>query len=160
MNATLESLYFLRRRLADQHEQCACTCEHVAAGLAIALDIVGEEIANQQAWETIDQMSPEQVDDYLEEHGVVVDTEAALKRVASLITPRRYADSPWQPIATAPRDGSYIVIAGPSGYGSTPLRIEVARYVSGYIQPWRNHANDAFEDGGEAPTLWMPLPPA
>lgn len=171
MNAALESLHVLRRRLVEQRDQCACTCEHVAAGLSIALDEIDYEIATQQSWETIDQMSPEELDADLRSKGY--DTDAFVQRCqakvaewAALMGPDEApvpAPSPlapvWQPIATAPRDGSYIVIAGPSGYGSTPLRIEVGRYVEGYISPWRNHANDAFEDGGQAPTLWMPLPP-
>lgn len=70
-----------------------------------------------------------------------------------------------QPIATAPRDGTYILLAGPSGYVGTPLRFEAGRFSSYYANPgerygWRNHANDAFTDGGEAPTHWCPLPAA
>ena len=66
----------------------------------------------------------------------------------------------WQPISTAPRDGTYILLAGSSGYGTTPLRVAVCRYASTFrpLNPWVNHANDAFSDGGEAPTHWMPLP--
>lgn len=66
----------------------------------------------------------------------------------------------WQPIETAPKDGTYILLAGPSGYTTTPLRVEVCCYDAEYRprQPWVNHANDSFMDGGAAPTLWMPLP--
>ena len=65
-----------------------------------------------------------------------------------------------QPIATAPRDGTYVLLFGPSGYTTTPLRCEVCRYDAEYRprQPWVNHSNDSFLDGGEAPTHWMPLP--
>ena len=65
-----------------------------------------------------------------------------------------------QSIATAPRDGTYVLLFGPSGYTTTPLRCEVCRYDAEYRprQPWVNHSNDSFLDGGEAPTHWMPLP--
>lgn len=66
----------------------------------------------------------------------------------------------WQPIATAPRDGTFILVAGDSGYTTTPLRVEVCRWYPAYqpLNPWQNHSNDAFTDGGPEPTLWMPLP--
>ena len=66
----------------------------------------------------------------------------------------------WQPIETAPRDGTYILLAGDSGYTTTPLRVEVCRYDADYHpwQPWVNHANDSFMDGGGEPTCWLPLP--
>lgn len=65
-----------------------------------------------------------------------------------------------QPIETAPKDGTYILLFGPSGYTTTPLRCQVCRYYPEYrpLQPWVNHANDSFLDGGSAPTHWMPLP--
>lgn len=63
-----------------------------------------------------------------------------------------------QPIETAPRDGTFVLVAGPSGYIDTPLRFAACRYAPGYADPWRDHAGDGFEDGGPAPTHWMPLP--
>lgn len=69
--------------------------------------------------------------------------------------------SEWLPIETAPKDGRYIIVASDSGYTTTPLRAEVCRYDSEYkpLQPWVNHANDSFLDGGsEPPIYWMPLP--
>lgn len=65
-----------------------------------------------------------------------------------------------QPIETAPKDGSYILLFGPSGYIGTPLRCEVCRHNAKLRprQPWVNHAGDSFTDGGEAPTHWAPLP--
>ncbi len=76
---------------------------------------------------------------------------------------RRVAHAPnagWLPIDTAPRDGTWILLAGPSGYGSTPLRVEVCRYDPDYrpLNPWQTHSNDAFTDGGPEPTHWLPLP--
>lgn len=66
----------------------------------------------------------------------------------------------WQPIETAPKDGTYILLAGPSGYINTPLRVEVCKYDAEHRphRLWVNHASDSFLDGGEAPTHWMPLP--
>lgn len=65
----------------------------------------------------------------------------------------------WRPIATAPRDGTYIIVAGPSGYTTTPLRAEICRQCPDYkAGRWITHSNDDFTDGGEVPTLWMPLP--
>lgn len=67
----------------------------------------------------------------------------------------------WQPIETAPRDGTYIILAGPSGYVTTPLRCEVCKFDFEFRprQPWINHAGDSFLDGGGPPTCWMALPP-
>jgi hypothetical protein len=66
----------------------------------------------------------------------------------------------WRPIETAPRDGTFILLAGPSGYVTTPLRVEVGRYLPRHrpLNPWQNHANDSFTDGGPLPTHWLPLP--
>lgn len=66
--------------------------------------------------------------------------------------------SEWQPIESAPKDGTFILLAGPSGYRSTPLRVEVCRWVPQYRHGWQNHAFDSFGDGGHGPTHWMPLP--
>ncbi len=63
-----------------------------------------------------------------------------------------------QPIATAPRDGTWILLFGPSGYIGTPLRAEVGRWAGRGREGWRTHANDWFTDGGAEPTHWMPLP--
>lgn len=68
--------------------------------------------------------------------------------------------SKWQPIETAPKDGTYILLAGLSGYTTTPLRASVGHFDPDYrpLNPWQDHANNAFTDGGSLPTLWMPLP--
>lgn len=65
-----------------------------------------------------------------------------------------------QPIETAPKNGRYILLFGPSGFSTTPLRCEVGRWAPEYRphRPWVTHSDDAFTDGGEAPTHWMELP--
>ncbi len=86
--------------------------------------------------------------------GGLMDITAELNRLKAL-TPEG-----WLPIDTAPKDGTWIIIAGPSGYTSTPLRAAIARYYPEYrpTDPWQTHSNDSFSDGGPAPTLWMHLP--
>jgi len=65
-----------------------------------------------------------------------------------------------RPISTAPKDGTYVLVAGGSGYTTTPLRFAACRYDPEYrlIDPWVDHANDRFTDGGEEPKYWMLLP--
>jgi hypothetical protein len=68
----------------------------------------------------------------------------------------------WQPIETAPRDGTYILLAGDSGYTTTPLRVAVGRWDAEYRprNPWVTYDGSAFTDSGEPATYWMPLPPS
>jgi hypothetical protein len=65
-----------------------------------------------------------------------------------------------RPISEAPRDGTYIILLAPSGYGTTPWRAEIGHYDAVYRphNPWQNHSNDPFTDGGEEPTHFLPLP--
>lgn len=65
-----------------------------------------------------------------------------------------------KPIETAPKDGTWILLFGPSGYKTTPLRCEVGRWYpeARPHNPWQTHSNDAFNDGGDEPTHWMELP--
>ena len=64
------------------------------------------------------------------------------------------------PIETAPKDGTYILLFGDSGYITTPLRCSVGHWDYDYrpLDPWRKHDNSSFEDDGEPPIFWMPLP--
>jgi len=64
------------------------------------------------------------------------------------------------PIETAPKDGTWILLFGPSGYTTTPLRCEICRWNPEYkpLDRWENHSNDAFADGGDDPTHWCPIP--
>ena len=67
--------------------------------------------------------------------------------------------SGWLPIYSAPRDGRYVLLAGPSGYTTVPIRVEVCRYDETYrpLYPWVNHANNSFLDGGSPAIYWRPL---
>lgn len=64
-----------------------------------------------------------------------------------------------QPISTAPKDGTFIIVFGPSGYTSVPIRCEVCRWEGERRSAnWRTYGGDAFTDSGEEPTHWMPIP--
>lgn len=67
------------------------------------------------------------------------------------------ASADLRPISSAPRDGRYILLAGPSGYTGTPLRFEAGRWEESR-DAWVNHSNDRFTDGGADATHWMTLP--
>jgi hypothetical protein len=63
----------------------------------------------------------------------------------------------WFPIAIAPKDGSYLIVAGPSGYVTTDLRAGICKWDADK-EDWLLHNNDRFTDGGEPATQWLPLP--
>ena len=64
-----------------------------------------------------------------------------------------------RPIDTCPKDGSWFLAIGPSGYTTTSYRVEVCRWYPEYrpLNPIQMHSNDAFTDGGEPATHWAPL---
>jgi len=69
----------------------------------------------------------------------------------------------WQPIKTAPKDGTFVLAAARSGYTSTPLRVAVCTWETGGVHGplaagWRTHANDWFTGIGIDADYWMPLP--
>lgn len=67
----------------------------------------------------------------------------------------------WQPIAAAPKDGTYILLLGDSGYTTTPYRVAVGCWIEGYRNSWLTHSNDHFTGGGSPPTHWAPwVPPS
>lgn len=73
----------------------------------------------------------------------------------------RISNCCWQPLETAPKDGTYVILAGPTGLSTTPLRAEICRYDPTFWQlpcKWVNHQHDGFVKGGSEPTLWMPIP--
>lgn len=59
---------------------------------------------------------------------------------------------------TVPKDGTYILLIGDSGYTTTPYRVEVCRYDAEYrpLQPWITYSNDSFLDSGDEPIGWLP----
>lgn len=64
------------------------------------------------------------------------------------------------PMESAPKDGTYILLFGDSGYTSTNHRCEVCRYDAEYrpLAPWQTYSDDAFTDSGGEPVGWLPLP--
>lgn len=67
---------------------------------------------------------------------------------------------PMYPMDVVPKDGTYVILFGPSGYVGTPHRAAVCRWDPKFRprQPWVDYAGDSFLDGGEAPIGWWPLP--
>lgn len=66
----------------------------------------------------------------------------------------------WRPIETAPKDGSWILLRGESGYVRTPYRVAVGHWAVEYrpLSPWQTSERCSFGDDGAPPTHWMPLP--
>jgi hypothetical protein len=62
--------------------------------------------------------------------------------------------TPWRPIESAPKDGSWIVVG--ARLNGELWHVSSARYDGEYRKPWLNwDFDDPFYD---APTHWMPLP--
>lgn len=61
----------------------------------------------------------------------------------------------WQPISTAPKDGSDVLLF----WGDSDLDISVGRWIApkGFIEHWCKGGNWT---PGDDPTHWMPLPAA
>lgn len=85
----------------------------------------------------------------------VTDVHGDLTDIVLAAMPER-----WRSIDSAPKDGTFVLVAGDSGYVTTPLRVEVCKYDAEYrpLNPWVNHAGDAFTDGGAPAKYWMPFP--
>lgn len=65
------------------------------------------------------------------------------------------------PIETAPKDGTWILLFGPSGCVSYPLRCCVGHWDPDRKSSptWRTHNHDPFSYFSEtAPTHWCPIP--
>ena len=76
-------------------------------------------------------------------------------------------ETPWQPIDTAPRDGTWVLLAGGEcrdEEGDNDRRVVSGQWtddLNGRKRDW--HWQFAWYDGGyfgqyDAPTHWMPLP--
>lgn len=62
--------------------------------------------------------------------------------------------SEWQPIETAPMNGTWVMIYCPGGIG-----VAVAAYMTLDIDWWHiDNGKDEYPVRGPAPTHWMPLP--
>jgi hypothetical protein len=83
----------------------------------------------------------------LEEHFVEMLREVASRLGNGVLLDAR---SGWQPIETAPRDGTRVLIvrAQEMGGGSLGMRVGIGKWKSG---KWQG-------DCTQAPTHWMPLP--
>lgn len=68
----------------------------------------------------------------------------------------------WQPIETAPKDGTPILVFSPYADISEPTNIIVAKYGKHADETWwepcENLIRDAIGCVDPAPTHWMPLP--
>jgi hypothetical protein len=67
-----------------------------------------------------------------------------------------------QPIETAKKDGSWMMLFGPSGYRSTPpLRVHICQWQSAPTVPdggyWRTIDSQWFTADGPEATHWAPL---
>jgi Lar family restriction alleviation protein len=82
---------------------------------------------------------------------------ATLDKVAAVISWNRRA-SGWQPISTAPRDGTEVLLWFSGPETATPHGRKIGRW-SGRVHgfPWNCGASSFPAD---APTHWQPLPPA
>ena len=64
----------------------------------------------------------------------------------------------WQPIETAPKDHTTILLRGPSGYRSPrDFHIETG-YWHVAIGAWLSDSGDRITEGWPEPTYWQPLP--
>lgn len=65
----------------------------------------------------------------------------------------------WNDMKTAPRDGTWILLKGESGYIGRPYRVHVAQWNAEYRphNPWQTSEGCAFEDDGNPPIAWMPI---
>ena len=67
----------------------------------------------------------------------------------------------WLPISSAPRDGTYIILGGPSGYSTTPILAVVGHWDPEFRprNPWVCWDSSVFSDySGGDPCCWRPLP--
>lgn len=71
--------------------------------------------------------------------------------------------TPWQPIATAPKDGTRVDLWGRNLLRYDKAGLRIVNVAWGPVIDWFGHERDDWQHGwGESfePTHWMPLPPA
>lgn len=81
-------------------------------------------------------------------------------KVRALQQERDALKAGWLPIATAPKDGTCVLLRSKSGYVNRPYRCHVGRWAtSSYPSPrgwWEQ--GEGFHLDGDEPTHWMALP--
>jgi hypothetical protein len=65
---------------------------------------------------------------------------------------------PGNKLGPPPYDGKFYLVAGDSGYTTTPLRVHVARWYPESSRPWQTHSCDDYRDDGEPPIYYLPQP--
>jgi hypothetical protein len=73
---------------------------------------------------------------------------------------RRIDSLDLRPMASAPKDGTFIYLYGGSGYVTFPFRVVIGRWVKAYRDYWIDIEGDNFSDAGDArdPLFWSPIP--
>jgi hypothetical protein len=82
---------------------------------------------------------------------VSIRIRARCREAAALLEP---VGEPWQPIETAPKDGTSVLVAGRHNY------VGQARFVDRDWYEANNDPGDAWGGPLMPPSHWMPLPPA
>ncbi len=69
----------------------------------------------------------------------------------------------WQPIETAPKDGTKVIVFIPGSGAVCPAWWEVDKYAvrpRPYWTHWGEHVFGVRQVRNKPPTHWMPIPPA
>lgn len=110
----------------------------------------------------------DKVSNHLAFHQLPFDTWDLLDELRDVLAALLDADPPaetpqqWQPIESAPKNGTYLLLRGDSWYINRPYRVHVGRWVAdaGRDGGWWEQSEDAYLTlDGDRPTHWMPLPP-
>lgn len=64
----------------------------------------------------------------------------------------------WQPIHTAPTDGTSVVLFGPEGYSNIPRAVVGFMSEDGHWYDWEGASNSLDQPGWWMPTHWLALP--
>lgn len=108
-------------------------------------------------------MNEQERNDFFEDRGTEITAFHSQVRTIRVLEEvwdeaQRQAAPTWQPIETAPEDGTWILLAAKDD------REENLAVQSGFwsytYDGWRDFRNDSCAIGGFEPTHWMPLPSA